>query len=100
MYSAVALFPCAAGERYNYWLGGVVTMTVQEIYRHSREHLSSSERLRLAAMILEDLARAEAVGARRPMAALIRTLPAGPRACSSWDEYERLLVEERDAWDR
>ena len=46
------------------------------------------------------LAGTEAARVRRPMAELIRTLPVGPRACPSWEEYERLLAEERDAWDR
>ena len=34
------------------------------------------------------------------LAELVAKLPAGPRACSSWEEHERLLSEERDAWDR
>ena len=30
----------------------------------------------------------------------LESLPPGPRAFSTWDEYERHLKEERDSWDR
>jgi len=30
----------------------------------------------------------------------LESLPAGPRAFKSWDEYERHLQEERDSWER
>jgi len=30
----------------------------------------------------------------------LQSLPAGPRAFKSWDEYERHLQEERDSWER
>jgi hypothetical protein len=30
----------------------------------------------------------------------LRSLPPGPRAFKSWEEYERHLREERDSWDR
>ena len=30
----------------------------------------------------------------------LESLPPGPRAFKTWDEYEQHLREERDAWDR
>ena len=30
----------------------------------------------------------------------LESLPAGPRAFKTWDEYEQHLREERDSWDR
>jgi hypothetical protein len=30
----------------------------------------------------------------------LESLPPGPRAFPTWDEYERHLREERDSWDR
>ena len=30
----------------------------------------------------------------------IDSLPAGPRAFATWDEYEQHLRQERDSWDR
>jgi hypothetical protein len=30
----------------------------------------------------------------------LESLPPGPRAFKTWDEYERHLREERDSWDR
>jgi hypothetical protein len=30
----------------------------------------------------------------------LESLPPGPRAFKTWDEYERHLQEERDSWDR
>jgi hypothetical protein len=38
-------------------------------------------------------------GMRQSMLDLIGTLPAGPRSAASWDELDRALREERDAWD-
>jgi hypothetical protein len=32
--------------------------------------------------------------------AFIDTLPDGPRAFPTWDEYEQHLRQERDSWDR
>ena len=37
---------------------------------------------------------------RRSMRELIESFPPGPRAVATWEEYERHLKEERDAWDR
>jgi hypothetical protein len=30
----------------------------------------------------------------------LESLPAGPRAFSTWEEYERHLREEKDSWER
>jgi hypothetical protein len=30
----------------------------------------------------------------------LESLPAGPRAFKTWEEYEQHLREERDSWDR
>lgn len=30
----------------------------------------------------------------------LESLPPGPRAFKTWEEYERHLQEERDSWDR
>jgi hypothetical protein len=30
----------------------------------------------------------------------LESLPPGPRAFKTWEEYERFLKEERDSWDR
>jgi hypothetical protein len=30
----------------------------------------------------------------------LESLPPGPRAFKTWEDYERHLQEERDAWDR
>ena len=30
----------------------------------------------------------------------LESLPPGPRAFKTWEEYERHLQEEKDAWDR
>jgi hypothetical protein len=30
----------------------------------------------------------------------LESLPAGPRAFKTWEEYERFLREERNSWDR
>ena len=37
---------------------------------------------------------------RMSMLEFIKTLPPGPRAFPSWEEYERHLREEKDAWER
>ena len=38
---------------------------------------------------------------RRPsMLEFLESLPAGPRAFPTWDEYERHLREEKDSWER
>lgn len=37
---------------------------------------------------------------RIPMLELLKSLPPGPRAFPTWEEYERHIQEEKDAWDR
>ncbi len=37
---------------------------------------------------------------RISMLELVESLPPGPRAFPTWEEYERHLQEERNAWDR
>ena len=37
---------------------------------------------------------------RTSMVELLKTLPPGPRAFDTWEEYERLLEEEKNSWDR
>jgi hypothetical protein len=37
---------------------------------------------------------------RIPMWEFVKSLPAGPRAFPTWEEYERYLQEEKDAWER
>jgi hypothetical protein len=37
---------------------------------------------------------------RLSMLEFVETLPPGPRAFRTWDEYEQHLREEKDAWDR
>ena len=37
---------------------------------------------------------------RIPMLDLIASLPPGPRAFATWEEYETYLREEKDSWER
>ena len=37
---------------------------------------------------------------RTSMLEFVESLPPGPRAFPTWDEYERHLREEKEAWDR
>lgn len=37
---------------------------------------------------------------RLSMLEFLESLPPGPRAFPTWEEYERYLREEKDAWDR
>jgi len=37
---------------------------------------------------------------RLSMLEFLETLPPGPRAFETWEEYEQHLREEKDAWDR
>jgi hypothetical protein len=34
------------------------------------------------------------------MLEFVKTLPAGPRAFDTWDEYEKFLEEEKNSWER
>ena len=36
---------------------------------------------------------------RMSMLEFIETLPPGPRAFDTWEEYERFLQQEKDSWD-
>jgi hypothetical protein len=36
---------------------------------------------------------------RTSMVELLKTLPPGPRGCETWEEYERILQEEKNAWE-
>ena len=38
--------------------------------------------------------------AHRSALDFLNSLPAGPRACATWEEYETSLEEERNSWDR
>ena len=73
--------------------------TVDEIYTESIR-LSPADRLRLATLIMEGLAEQVRPSPSVVLAEFLETLPPGPRAFPSWEEYERRLAEERDAWDR
>jgi hypothetical protein len=42
----------------------------------------------------------EAKPRRMSMLEFLETLPPGPRAFPTWEEYERHLQEEKDAWER
>jgi hypothetical protein len=37
---------------------------------------------------------------RMSMLEFLETLPPGPRAFPTWEEYEKHLQEEKDSWDR
>ncbi len=37
---------------------------------------------------------------RLSMVAFLQSLPPGPRAFKTWEEYERHLRQEKDAWER
>jgi hypothetical protein len=37
---------------------------------------------------------------RLSMLEFVKALPPGPRAFPTWEEYERHLQEEKDAWER
>lgn len=44
---------------------------------------------------------AEQTKLRRPsMLEFLETMPPGPRAFRTWEEYEQHLREEKDAWER
>ncbi len=71
--------------------------TVQEIYQDAISHLPSEERLRLAALILNDLAarsRPEPLSVTK----LIESLPVG-RGFNTSAEADEDLRRERDSWE-
>lgn len=37
---------------------------------------------------------------RTSMLEFVKTLPPGPRAFDTWEEYEKFLQEEKNSWDR
>ncbi len=37
---------------------------------------------------------------RMSMLEFVKTLPPGPRAFDTWEEYEQFLREEKDSWER
>ena len=37
---------------------------------------------------------------RVSMLEFLKTLPPGPRAFDTWEEYERFLQQEKDSWDK
>jgi hypothetical protein len=70
-----------------------------EIYAHSVSRLSSSERLRLAALILNDLAQTPPPAPPHSALELLESLPSGGLFQTSADA-DRYLREERDSWER
>ncbi len=72
--------------------------TVQEIYRGAILDLPPEERLRLAALILSDLAAAKQEG-KLSAVALLKSFPKG-RGFKTEEEVEAYLREERESWDR
>ncbi len=65
-------------------------------------------RLELTAPELPEGARVEVIvllpeqpkPRRLSMLEFVESLPPGPRAFPTWDEYERHLREEKDSWER
>lgn len=65
-------------------------------------------RLEISAPELPEGARVEVIvvlpeepeSRRVSMLEFIKSLPPGPRAFPTWEEYERHLREEKDAWER
>lgn len=54
------------------------------------------EGARVVVTVVPDMA----ITRRLSMLEFVRTLPPGPRAFDTWEEYEKHLREEKDAWDR
>lgn len=84
---------------------GTAMSTVQDLYRNSVRPLPPSDRLRLAALILDDLSVVEAAsgaqtGERVHLLDFVKTLPPGPRCFATWGDFEQALQMERDSWDR
>jgi len=70
------------------------------IYEDSVSRLPAAERLRLAALILDDLAASTHNGeARLSVVELINSFP-GQRAFESSSEADEFLRQERDSWER
>lgn len=72
----------------------------QELYTTSISQLPPTERLRLAAIILNELARVESTTSpRQSIREMLREMPAG-RLFKSSAEADEYLEMERDSWDR
>jgi len=54
------------------------------------------ERAKVEVIVLPEQAKSHRVS----MLEFLETLPAGPRAFNTWEEYEQHLRQEKDAWDR
>jgi hypothetical protein len=63
-------------------------------------------RLEISAPELPEGARVEVIvvlpekPCRMSMLEFVESLPPGPRAFPTWEEYEKFLQEEKDAWER
>lgn len=44
--------------------------------------------------------KSESISSGHDILSFIDSLPEGPRAFATWDEYEQHLKHERDSWDR
>lgn len=74
--------------------------SAKDVYQNTVSHLSSEERLELAALILKDLATTKANGeAKLSAVELIHSLPVG-RSFQTSVEADEYLRQERDSWDR
>jgi len=73
----------------------------QELYASTVRHLPPAERLRLAALILDDLTQA-AQGQAEPLRNALDLLEQTPggRLFSTPAEADEYLQRERDSWDR
>jgi hypothetical protein len=73
----------------------------QDLYAHAVRNLPPAERLRLAALILDELTRAEPGQAQPTRCALdlLERMPGG-RLFTTPAEADEYLQGERDSWDR
>jgi hypothetical protein len=72
---------------------------VQEIYQSSIRRLPADARLRLAALILHDLADEKAAPSRRFALEILDELPGG-QLFKTPEEADAYLRQERQSWDR
>jgi hypothetical protein len=70
---------------------------IQEIYQETISRLPSEERLRLASLILSDLAATQQMGEKLSITELIKSFPAG-RGSKTSAEADEYLRRERDSW--
>lgn len=76
---------------------------------HINTHVLPGKRIEVSAddlqvgqnvrVTIEPIVEEQTTG-RRGLIEFLDSLPPGPRSASSWEELERQLREERDAWDR